>query len=111
METQTVGTKAKAFDARNLMALFCLIAILLAACSSLTKSTPQPTAVPVGLSDMISGKVDVGGYELFYKCRGQGSPTGASWKRAARMKRLGPGHGLFWRDHRCLRLRPGQPRQ
>ncbi len=74
MNTQAVRYRAKSFEARNL-AFFCLIVILLAACSSLTKTTPQPTAVPVGLSDMITGKVDVGGYELFYKCRGQGSPT------------------------------------
>ena len=48
-----------------------LLALLLTACASPSAPTPLPT----GLSDVVSGKVDVGGYELYYTCAGAGSPT------------------------------------
>jgi len=41
-------------------------------CSS---AASAPTPMPAGLSGMVSGKVDVGGYELYYQCMGQGTPT------------------------------------
>ena len=52
-----------------------LLCLLLVGCSagSLTAETEEP--VPTGLASMISGKVDVGGYKLYYTCAGQGSPT------------------------------------
>ena len=56
--------------ARNLAILF-LLALLPTACTS----TSAPTPLPTGLSDVVSGKVDVGGYELYYTCAGKGSPT------------------------------------
>ena len=44
-----------------------IVAIGLVACSALV-----PTSTPTA---MLSGMVDVGGYELYYECSGQGSPT------------------------------------
>jgi pimeloyl-ACP methyl ester carboxylesterase len=53
-----------------------LIIILgLAACSSASSPSNPPTPMPAGFSGMLSGRVDVGGYELYYKCLGEGSPT------------------------------------
>ena len=45
-----------------------LLTLLLTACSA-------PTSQPLTPTPMQSGMVDVGGYELFYQCSGQGSPT------------------------------------
>lgn len=47
-----------------------MLAILVTACSSQAPVSRIPTATP-----MPSGMVDVGRYELFYQCSGQGSPT------------------------------------
>ena len=58
----------KAPKSRNLAILF-MLALLLASCSS--SSTPLPPS----LSDAVTGKADVGGYELNYICVGEGSPT------------------------------------
>lgn len=52
-----------------------LFTLLLTACASLSPTSPAPTPLATGLSDMISGKVDVGGYALYYTCAGEGSPT------------------------------------
>ena len=48
-----------------------LIVLALSACG-ITKPSPSPTPTP---TPMPSGKVDVGGHELYYQCSGQGSPT------------------------------------
>ncbi len=56
------------FKTCNLLKLF-VIVVLLTACS------PSSTPLPPSLSDAISGKVDVGDYELYYICVGEGSPT------------------------------------
>jgi pimeloyl-ACP methyl ester carboxylesterase len=50
--------------------LILIAAMLLTACSA-----PAPTSRPPTPTPMPSGMVDVGGYELFYQCSGQGSPT------------------------------------
>ena len=47
-----------------------MLALLVTACSLQAPASQRPTATP-----MPSGMVDVGGYELFYQCSGQGSPT------------------------------------
>jgi len=47
-----------------------MLALLVIGCSSQAPVSQLPTATP-----MPSGMVDVGGYELFYQCSGQGSPT------------------------------------
>ena len=47
-----------------------LLALVLSGCSSPPATSEPPTATP-----MPSGRVDIGGYSLFYTCRGQGSPT------------------------------------
>ena len=47
-----------------------MLALLVTACSSQAPVSQLPTATPIP-----SGMVDVGGYELFYQCSGQGSPT------------------------------------
>ena len=62
--------KLTTIKARHLT-IFFLFALLLAACSP--SSTTKP--LPPSLSDAVSGKVDVGGYELYYTCVGEGSPT------------------------------------
>ncbi len=54
-----------------ILASFFLFALLLTACSSTSTSDPLPPS----LSDAVSGKVDVGGYALYYICVGEGSPT------------------------------------
>jgi len=46
------------------------LALVVSGCSS-PSAAPEPQTV----TPMPSGKVDVGGYRLFYTCRGQGSPT------------------------------------
>jgi len=49
--------------------LFIVLASLLASCSTVSKpQPPTPTPKP-------SGMVEVGGYELYYECSGQGTPT------------------------------------
>ena len=53
------------------LAVALLIALGLVACSS--SSSTQ--SLPAGFSDAVTGKVDVGGYELYYLCVGEGSPT------------------------------------
>jgi pimeloyl-ACP methyl ester carboxylesterase len=50
--------------------LILIAAMLLTACSAPAPTSRAPTPTP-----MPSGMVDVGGYELFYQCSGQGSPT------------------------------------
>ena len=47
-----------------------IISFLLTGCAS-TSSKP----VAAGLTGLVEGKVDVGGYELYYTCVGEGSPT------------------------------------
>lgn len=47
-----------------------VLTLLLTACSA-----PAPTSQPLTPTPIPSGMVDVGGYELFYQCSGQGSPT------------------------------------
>ena len=47
-----------------------ILTLLLTACSA-----PAPTSQPPTPTPIPSGMVDVGGYELFYQCSGQGSPT------------------------------------
>jgi pimeloyl-ACP methyl ester carboxylesterase len=47
-----------------------ILTLLLTACSA-----PAPTSQPPTPTPTPSGMVDVGGYELFYQCSGQGSPT------------------------------------
>jgi pimeloyl-ACP methyl ester carboxylesterase len=60
----------KDFNARKVT--YCLLLVLmLTACSS--SAAPKP--LPPSLSDAVSGKVDVGGYELYYICVGEGSLT------------------------------------
>jgi pimeloyl-ACP methyl ester carboxylesterase len=60
----------KDFNARKVT--YCLLLVLmLTACSS--SAAPKP--LPPSLSDAVSGKVDVGGHELYYICVGEGSPT------------------------------------
>lgn len=44
-------------------------------CSSASSTVLAPTPMPSGLTGLMSGKVDVGGYKLYYQCIGQGSPT------------------------------------
>jgi pimeloyl-ACP methyl ester carboxylesterase len=56
------------FKVRCMSTVF-LLALVVTACS------PASTPLPPSLSDAISGKVDVGGYELYYTCVGEGSPT------------------------------------
>lgn len=53
------------------LSLLFLFVLVLTAC--LPDSTPIHPAA--GLFDVVSGKVDVGGYELYYTCAGEGSPT------------------------------------
>ena len=60
---------------RQFSILFPLFTLLLTACASLSPTSPAPTPLAAGLSDMVSGKVDVGGYALYYTCAGGGSPT------------------------------------
>lgn len=50
---------------------FFLLVLLLTACA--VSSSPTPPAT--GLADAVSGEVNVGGYELYYTCIGEGSPT------------------------------------
>ena len=45
-----------------------ILALVMTACSSLSPTPPTLTPMP-------SGMVDVGGYELYHTCSGQGSPT------------------------------------
>ena len=47
-----------------------ILTLLLTACSAPAPTSQPPTPIP-----MPSGMVDVGGYELFYQCSGQGSPA------------------------------------
>ena len=47
-----------------------LLTLLLTACSA-----PAPASQPHTPTPIPFGMVDVGGYELFYQCSGQGSPT------------------------------------
>ncbi len=54
-----------------LLHLFLLLA--LSACG-IIKTSPSPMPSPI-VTPMPSGMVDVGGYELYYECSGQGSPT------------------------------------
>lgn len=58
---------------RQFFFLLPLFTLLLTACASLSPASPTPLAT--GLSGMVSGKVDVGGYALYYTCAGEGSPT------------------------------------
>ncbi|MRR30528.1 alpha/beta hydrolase, partial [bacterium] len=53
------------------LSIFLLLALLLPACSGSSGSA----SLPAGLSDAVTGKVDVGGVELYYICAGEGSPT------------------------------------
>lgn len=66
MKSQSI--ERSAFKARSLVILIAL-AFLFTACST------SSTSLPPSLSDAVSGKVDVGGYELYYTCVGEGSPT------------------------------------
>lgn len=50
------------------ISLYVLLFLMLTACS------PSSTPLPPSLSNAVSGKVDVGGYELYYICVGEGSP-------------------------------------
>jgi pimeloyl-ACP methyl ester carboxylesterase len=56
---------------RRLAPLF--LVYLLAACGSSAGSTPEPASPSNGTQT--EGRVDVGGYELDWVCRGNGSPT------------------------------------
>jgi pimeloyl-ACP methyl ester carboxylesterase len=47
-----------------------LILLALCACGAARQPSQPPTSTP-----MPSGMVEVGGYELYYKCSGQGTPT------------------------------------
>ena len=47
-----------------------ILTLLLTACSAPARTSQPPTPTPIP-----SGMVDVGGYELFYQCSGQGSPA------------------------------------
>lgn len=47
-----------------------ILTLLLTACSAPVPTSPPPTPTPIP-----SGMVDVGGYKLYFKCSGQGSPT------------------------------------
>ena len=60
---------------RQFSILLPLFTLLLTACASLSPTSPAPTPLAAGLSDMVSGKVDVGGHALYYTCAGEGSPT------------------------------------
>jgi pimeloyl-ACP methyl ester carboxylesterase len=64
-----------------------IFALLLTACSSPSPATPTPVAT--GLSGVVEGKVDVGGYDLYYTCAGQGSPT-------VILEAGGPGDSTHW---------------
>lgn len=55
--------------------LLCILTLNLAACSSASSTSYAPTPMPAGFSGMFSGMVDVGGYALYYRCIGEGSPT------------------------------------
>ena len=41
----------------------------------LTACSPASTPLPSSFTDAVSGKVDVGSYELYYSCAGKGGPT------------------------------------
>lgn len=66
-----------------------ILTLLLAACSAPSSTSPTPTPMPAGLSGAVSGRVDVGGYELHYKCIGQGSPT-------VILEAGGPSDSTYW---------------
>jgi pimeloyl-ACP methyl ester carboxylesterase len=51
------------------LSILFLLALVLTACS------PASTPLPPSFTDAVSGKVDIGGYELYYSCAGKGSPT------------------------------------
>jgi pimeloyl-ACP methyl ester carboxylesterase len=60
--------KVQRFEYRQLSIV---LVLMLAACSASSVSA----SLPPSLSEAVSGKVDVGGYELYYICVGEGSPT------------------------------------
>lgn len=66
MNTQPI--KHKDSQAR-VITLYILIFLLITACSTSTTTSPP------SFKEAVSGKVDVGGYELYYSCAGVGSPT------------------------------------
>ena len=53
----------------RVITLYILIFLLITACSTSTTTSPP------SFKEAVSGKVDVGGYELYYSCAGVGSPT------------------------------------
>jgi pimeloyl-ACP methyl ester carboxylesterase len=66
-----------------------LIFVLLSACQgglfNPPTATPIPSPTPTPFPDTFEGKFDVGGYALYIKCKGSGSPTiilehGANYK-------------------------------
>jgi pimeloyl-ACP methyl ester carboxylesterase len=63
-----------------------ILVLLLTACSS---PTTVPTPMATGLLDVVEGKVDVGGHQLFYTCAGKGSPT-------VILEAGGPGDSTHW---------------
>ena len=71
---------------RLLMSATILI-LLMTACLATSSATPTPMAT--GLSDVVEGKVDVGGYALYYTCAGEGSPTMI-------LEAGGPGDSTHW---------------
>jgi hypothetical protein len=75
----------------NLRVLMCgtVLALMLTACSARSPMSTTPTPLPAGLSGMVNGMVDVGGYELYYTCTGQGSPT-------VILEAGGPGDSSYW---------------
>jgi len=56
---------------KAILPLICTASLLFSSCSSSSASRPLPPSI----SDAVTGKVDVGGYELYYICVGEGSPT------------------------------------
>ena len=66
-----------------------ILTLLLTACSAPSPTTATPTPMPAGLSGMVSGRVEVGGYELYYKCIGQRSPT-------VILEAGGPSDSTYW---------------
>lgn len=58
---------------RFLCSLVLLTSFLLSACASLSSPPHMPLAT--GLQGLVEGRIDIGGYELYYQCIGDGSPT------------------------------------
>jgi pimeloyl-ACP methyl ester carboxylesterase len=59
---------------RRLALVFATLVALTGACTKADDPTPTAGA-PITTTSPVDGRVDVGGYELAYTCRGEGTPT------------------------------------